>query len=245
MNILLLENEEIDGSNMAVVDDDRARHIRKVLKAQPGQLLRAGCVDGPRGTCRVASIDGHRVTLEWTPGDPLEPRCPVSLLLAVPRPKVLKRLWAQLAAMGVDQIILSNAWKVERPYFDTHVLDPDFYRARLKEGLAQAGATRLPRVSIHRRLRVLVEDELPAMGPWGQCLVADPAATQAIPAVLPQPGPDRVLLAVGPEGGWIPDEVDLLKRHGFIAVGLGPRILRTDTACIALLAILHQALASC
>ena len=84
----------------------------------------------------------------------------VDLLLALPRPKVMRRLWAQIAAMGVGQIILTNAERVERNYFDTHVLTPECYRPLLVEGLQQARDTRLPRVSIHRQFKVLVEDEL-------------------------------------------------------------------------------------
>jgi 16S rRNA (uracil1498-N3)-methyltransferase len=52
-----------------------------------------------------------------------------------------------------------------------------------------------------------------------------------------------VLLAVGPEGGWNAYELDLLARHGFVAAGMGPRPLRTDTACIAALTLCHAALA--
>src|SRR5688500_19330680 len=88
------------------------------------------------------------------------PRPPVDLLLALPRPKVMRRLWAQLAALGVGRILLTNAARVERNYFDTHVLTSDCYRPLLVEGLQQARDTRLPVVSIHRQLKILVEDHL-------------------------------------------------------------------------------------
>ena len=120
-----------------------------------GQDVRVGVIDGPRGTGRVTRVDEAGVelacTLEATP--PPEPD--VDLLLALPRPKVMRRLWAQLAAMGVGRIILTNAARVERNYFDTHVLDRGELPALLVEGLQQAQDTRLPRVSIHRRFRPL------------------------------------------------------------------------------------------
>jgi len=161
--------------------------------------------------------------------------------LATPRPKVLKRLWAQLAALGVGRIWLTNAARVERNYFDSHVLEEGFIRERLVEGLQQAGDTRVPRVSVHRRFRVLVEDELGA-GDSGavQRVVAQPGASRTVTSAVG--GARRVLLAVGPEGGWVPFELDLLRRHGFLPVGLGLRTLRTDTACIALLAVVHAGL---
>jgi RsmE family RNA methyltransferase len=55
---------------------------------------------------------------------------------------------------------------------------------------------------------------------------------------------ERVLLAIGPEGGWNGFEINLLEAHGFHAVGMGPRSLRSDTACIALLALVHDSLSS-
>jgi RsmE family RNA methyltransferase len=151
----------------------------------------------------------------------------------------MRRLWAQLAAIGVGRIILTNAERVERPYFDTHWLTPEIYRPLLIEGLQQARDTRVPEVSIHRRFKVLVEDDLDRLcgGPVRR-LVADPGAKNSV-ADLPRADADeRALLAVGPEGGWNAFELDLLARHGFMPINMGPRTLRTDTACIALLAML-------
>jgi 16S rRNA (uracil1498-N3)-methyltransferase len=148
---------------------------------------------------------------------------------------VLRRLWAQLAALGVRRIMLTNAERVERNYFDTHLLDARIYRPLLVEGLQQARDTRLPIVSVHRQLKVLVEDHLDALVGDGLRLVADHrAAASVIDAVRHQTG--RVLLAVGPEGGWNDFELTLLQSHGFTPVGMGPRTLRVDTACIALIA---------
>ncbi len=168
-------------------------------------------------------------------------RPPVDLLLALPRPKVLQRLWAQVAALGVGRVMLCNAARVERNYFDTHVLSEAVYRPLLLEGLQQARDTHVPVVSVHRQFRVLVEDALEDMSPGSRRIVADPSG--AIPlgrAAVEATG--RVLLAVGPEGGWNRFELDLLARHGFVCGGLGGRTLRSDTACIAMLAVVHEAL---
>jgi RsmE family RNA methyltransferase len=152
----------------------------------------------------------------------------------------MRRLWAQIAAMGVGQIILTNAERVERNYFDTHVLTPECYRPLLVEGLQQARDTHLPRVSIHRQFKVLVEDELDRLFPAGLRLAADPAATLPATSAARERVGERVLLAVGPEGGWNAFEVSLLNARGFTPVSMGPRTLRTDTACIALLALVYS-----
>jgi RsmE family RNA methyltransferase len=154
----------------------------------------------------------------------------------------MRRLWAQIAALGVGQIILTSAERVERNYFDTHVLTLDCYRPLLVEGLQQARDTRLPQVSIHRQFKVLVEDTLDGLFGRGLRLVADPAATRPAGAVVRESSDERILLAIGPEGGWNDFETALLEAHGFQPVGAGPRTLRTDTACIALLALVHDSM---
>lgn len=245
MNLILLEPSEVDDAGAAVLSGRRARHAAAVLRAAPGRTLRVGRIDGPLGEATVTRSGGGELALScrFEPVPP--PRAPVDLLLALPRPKAMKRLWAPLAAMGVDRLLLSNADRVERMYFDTHVLDPAFRRALLLEGLEQARDTRLPEVTIHRRLKVLIEDDLDALGPRNPRalrLLADPGADAGVGERIRAAAPERVLLAVGPEGGWTGYERDLFARHGFEPAGLGPRPLRSDTACIALLAVAHEAL---
>jgi RsmE family RNA methyltransferase len=157
----------------------------------------------------------------------------------------MRRLWAQIAALGVGQIILTNAERVERNYFDAHVLRPECYGPLLVEGLQQARDTHRPRVSIHRQFKVLIEDELNGLFPSGRRLVADPATEKSPSDTVRQTiDGERILLAIGPEGGWNAFEMNLFEAHGFQPAGLGPRTLRTDTACVALLALVHDAMKS-
>ncbi len=220
----------------------RADHLLKVLKVAPGACVRVGILDGPCGIGTVHSVGSGTVALRCALETIIPPRPSVDLLLALPRPKVMRRLWAQIAALGVGRIIVTNAERVERDYFDAHVLTPECYLPLLAEGLQQARDTRRPAVSIHKRFKVLVEDELDGLFGPGLRLVADPAAkTPAGTVVRERPG-DRILLAIGPEGGWNDFETALLEAHGFERVGMGPRTLRTDTACVALLALVHEGL---
>ncbi|MGE3509745.1 MAG: RsmE family RNA methyltransferase [Vicinamibacterales bacterium] len=240
MNLLLLELHELSADGHVTLRDGRAAHLRTTLHASPGHRARVGIVDGPKGTGVVTAIEDNAVSLRCAFEPATADVPPVDLLLAVPRPKVLKRLWAQLASLGVGRIILTNAARVERPYFDSHVLDAATYRPLLVEGLQQAQDTRLPLVSIHRRFRVLIEDELDALSDTQTRLVADPSADRHVRDVALVPD-GRVLLAVGPEGGWSRFELELLARHRFTTIGMGARTLRSDTACIALLTLVHDA----
>lgn len=240
MNLLLFERGEVGADGVAVLaaDDPRARHVREVLRAVPGQALRAGVADGPEGTAEVLDdgAAGMRLKCVLDGGVPERPR--VDLALAMPRPKVMNRLWPVIAAMGVGRIWLVNAWKTEKVYFDTHVLRPENIRAGLLEGLRQARDTRVPEVRVVGAFRPLLEDELP-LGEYAVKLVAHPSPEgkkgwrEALAGVAPE---GRVLLAVGPEGGWTGYELGRFREAGFLEMSLGKRILRTDTAVVALLA---------
>ena len=244
MNLVLLEPAEIRSDGVAELSGRRARHLLDVLQVQSGHDVRVGVVNGGLGAGRVLSIAGNTITLLCTiESNPERPS--VDLLLALPRPKVMQRLWAQLAALGVGHVILTNAERVERNYFDTHVLRPEVYHPLLVEGLQQARDTHVPLVSIHRRLKVFVEDDLDRLCPDTRRLIAHPGEARTMGTAIaesPCHEASRTLLAVGPEGGWTDYELRLLTSQGFTTVGMGPRTLRTDTACIALLALLHEAL---
>jgi RsmE family RNA methyltransferase len=248
MNLLLLEPGEADGRGVVRLEGPRARHLLDVLRAAPGREIRLGVVDGPLGTGRVLRADAAKreVELEIRLGAETPPRPRIDLLLALPRPKVLGRLWAVLASLGVGHVWLTNAWRVEKCYFDTHVLAPETIRAGLLEGLVQARDTRLPVVTLHRHLRALVEDELPRE-PYAARILAEPDGAgrgfSAIGRGLPPDG--RVLVAIGPEGGWIQPELDLLEARGFERAGWGGgRPLRTDVACSVLLGALADGMAA-
>jgi 16S rRNA (uracil1498-N3)-methyltransferase len=242
MNIILFERSEISTGGTTELADVRAKHLIQVLKVGVGSEVRVGVVDGPAGTGTVMDLGDGRVTLQCALQKSPPPRPRVDILLALPRPKVMRRLWAPLAELGVGQIILTNAEKVERDYFDTHILHEDGYRPLLITGLQQARDTHVPRVSIHKRFKVLLEDELPALFPEGRRLMAHPDSMATIAGALRKVKTgERVLIAVGPEGGWNGFELAALDAHGFHQVSMGPRTLATTTACIALLTLVHAA----
>jgi RsmE family RNA methyltransferase len=249
MNLLLLDPTELTADGRAVISGPRVVHVRRVLGLGPGDRLRAGVVDGPLGEATVESVEGETAVLrcESLLAAGLVPSVPrVDLLLALPRPKVMGRLWPQLSCLGVRRVMLCNAARVERFYFDSHVLDAGYFRPRLLEGLSQACDTRMPQVSVHRSFRKVVEDELGEASASPIRLLTDVASatvSRPIPhALAGVAGDARVLIAVGPEGGWVDFERDLFSTHGFVPVSLGARTLRSDLACIVAVALAHESL---
>jgi RsmE family RNA methyltransferase len=242
VNIVLLAREDVGPDGMARLADARARHLNDVLHAAPGQDVRVGIVDGPLGIGTVTMVGDALVELRCAFDATIPPRPAIDLLLALPRPKVMRRLWAQLAALGVGRIMLTNAERVERHYFDAHILAPEIYTPLLIEGLQQARDTRVPRVTIARRFKPFVEDELDGLCPDTVRIVLHPGSDVPLGDLArAATGAMRLLLAIGPEGGWNDFELALLRAHGFAEAGMGPRTLRTDTACIAALAIVSAA----
>ncbi len=239
MNLLLLEAHEFREDGSAVLSDRRARHLVTVLGVEAGSTLRMGVVDGPIGVGVVAAVNDGRVTIRWAEEEAVPEQPAVDLLLALPRPKVLRRLWPHLSAIGVGRVMLTNAAKVERDYFDSHYVRPEGFRPLLVEGLEQARDTRLPVVTVHKQFRKLVESDLDGLTDAGVRLVAHPGEEPSVSRSLASSS-ERVLIAVGPEGGWNAFELEVLDAHGFRRASLGPRTLATTTACIALLALVHD-----
>jgi len=245
MNRILFEPDEATDGEV-VLTGDRARHALEVLRAAPGTRLRLGEVGGARhdeSEVVACAPDSCRVRLG--PVSPPLPRAPVDLLLALPRPKCLRRLWPQIGALGPGRVWLTAAEKVEKDYWGSTFLRPEVYRPLLLEGLAQAGDTRLPEIEVRRRLKPLVQDVLPARYERDRRLLAHPAPDGAGEGGRPLPAPDSAaptLVAVGPEGGWSDFELRLFEDAGFRRISLGPRILRTDTAVVALLSLLSRPL---
>ena len=248
MNRILFEKGEIkDG--VATFCGDRAEHVLNVLHGEVGQVLKTGEVGGPIGTSTILSIEqseqSNNLTIKVRCSHDQESRRPwVDLILAPPRPRVMKRLLPQLATLGVGRIFLVGAKKVEKDFWGATLLKEENYRPLLVDGLMQAGTSVLPTLEVRRNFRKFVKEELDGLFPTGTRIVAHPygakdARRETKDACLAS----RVLrpcLAIGPEGGWTDEEVTLLEEHGFTRYSLGSRILRTDTATIALLAQLMQ-----
>jgi RsmE family RNA methyltransferase len=232
MNLILLETADCPQPDLAVLTGRRLQHVLSVHKADVGQHLRVGMVNGLMGEGEIVRLDQDALHLRFSLTQAPPAKLPLALLLALPRPKMLKRILQTVATMGVERLVLINSYRVEKSFWDSPFLQPDAIREQLVLGLEQGRDTVLPEVVLEKRFKPFVEDRLPALSADSLRLVAHPVAGQVCPRAVNQP----VTLAIGCEGGFIPYEVDLLAQQGFSAVGLGERILRVETAVTALIA---------
>ncbi|MCD6060127.1 MAG: hypothetical protein K0S16_438 [Moraxellaceae bacterium] len=232
MNLLLFTPEDCPEPGIIRLDGRRFRHVVEVHRAGVGESLRVGELGGFTGTGTVSALSTDGIEIRYALDQPPPAKLPLTLLLSLPRPKMLKRILQSVAALGVERLVLMNSYRVEKSFWASPWLEPAAMRAELLLGLEQARDTVLPDVQLEPLFKPFVEDRLPVLCAERRLLVAHPVAAHACPVALNGPA----VLAIGPEGGFIPYEVDKLVAAGFDAVHLGPRILRVETAVTALVA---------
>lgn len=227
MNVILLSPEDLLAVNRACIKNPRQlEHIKQVHSAAVGDQLKVGLINGNLGSGVITEFNDDSIfldiDLQLSPPSAL----PLTLVLGLPRPKMMRRILQTVATLGVKQLHLINSYRVEKSYWQTPFLEAESIRDQLILGLEQGCDTRLPEVHLHKRFKPFVEDELPAIIAGTRALVAHPYTEIACPCQIDY----SLTLAVGPEGGFIPYEIDLLEKCGFEAVHLGERIMRVETA---------------
>ncbi len=243
MNLIILTESDRNDETKFTVVDKRADHIREVLRAVSDDNVEVGMIDGPVGTARVLEVSLERVVLEvtdWRAAPGLEYE--VELVCAVPRPKTLKKVLTVCAMMGVRAVHFVRANRTDKSYLDSPLLLPENSLQYFIDGLSQGKMTRVPKTHFHPLFRPFVEDGLPALYPKQSRvarLLPEPAAGAKLTAILADSQPENYVLAIGPEGGWVPFELDLLMKAGFRPFSLGPWMLRVETAVTAALAQLE------
>ena len=228
MNLILLFEDDFISEHEVRLTGRRLDHAMNVHRAAAGDELVVGVAGGRIGRGLVTGIDPleMHITLSEDPPKPL----PLTLVLALPRPKVLNRVIASAASLGVKRIFLINAWRVEKSYWKSPRLAAENLLHQSVLGLEQAKDTVLPVIELRRFFRPFVENELPEGS-----LVAHPHADAECPRNVQRP----VTLVIGPEGGFIGEEIASLVRAGCTPVSLGPRVLRVETAVAALIGRLY------
>lgn len=232
MNLLLLEDGDFIAADRVLLQGRRLKHLQEVHRATVGDSLRVGRLGGLMGQGQLLRLDSDAAELQINLEQSAPAKLPLTLLLALPRPKMLKRVLQTVASMGVPRLILLNSYRVEKSFWQTPFLQPEAIREQLILGLEQSRDTVLPEVIIEKRFKPFVEDQLPQLAAGSLGLVGHPGAYPACPRTVE----GQVTLAIGPEGGWIPYEVEKLASAGLQPVQLGERILRVETAVSALLA---------
>ncbi len=240
MNCILLPATNFFDNSAYINETKQIEHINQVLGAKVGDTLKIGQLEGNLGTAIIADITPERIELcelSLTVAPP--PKLDLTVVLALPRPKVLRRLMMDMTTLGVRDIILINSYRTQKSYWQSPML------IRLDEfvleGLQQGIDTVAPRISLQKRFKPFVEDEL-AQLITNRAIVAHPYGELSFSQYLQQQRTESShgsilpsMVFIGAEGGWINYEVELLAEQGCQAVYIGKRILRTEAAVNAIL----------
>jgi 16S rRNA (uracil1498-N3)-methyltransferase len=222
------------------IEGKEARHITRVLRMRPGDelLILDGLGAEFHGQIKAAGPQGVVVTLlerrEPTP----EPRVRVVLAQGIPKGDKLDLIIQKGTELGLSRLVpLSTPRSVVRPEPDWIDHRAERWRRVAAEAAKQCRRSRLPEIApvqtLEEALRSIPSGAL-ALIPWegeGESRLKDRLRKGS-------PVPSEVWVFIGPEGGWEPAEVATAREAGAIPVTLGPRILRTETAALALLSIL-------
>ncbi len=238
MNIILLDRTEIQEDNTTLLQGERAEHLVKVLRAETGDWVRVGEVGGFLGQGQILFLQKKypftaKLHIELTSAPPAIPK--IDLILALPRPIMLQRIFTQATALGIGRFFLIHSRRVEKSFWESSILGQQEYQRYLRKGLEQAAVdTRLPEVYQYRRFKPFIEDTFtPLAAEYQHRIIAHPQG-QGMRTIGLSESSGRIIFAIGPEGGWVDYEVEKFHQQGFVSCTIGERILKVDTAVTAL-----------
>lgn len=235
MNLLLLEKKDFFDDGRVKISGSRFEHLMGVNRVKKEDHLVCGLLDGKMGTGFVTRIsDDHLdmdILLDTEPPEPL----PLTLVLALPRPKMLKRIIESTTSLGVKTIYLINSWRVEKSFWQSPLLSEGHLKKHMLLGLSQGKDTILPEIHQKRFFTRFVKEELPLIAKDSVGITAHPKT----PGLCPSGINKAVTLVIGPEGGFIDIEVETLEEQGFSSYHIGQRILRVETAVTYLISRLY------
>jgi len=235
MNLILFDrSDHYQDSGRIRLSDHRFQHISKVLGSKRDDLLKVGMINGDMGTGKIMEMTGQYVDISVCLDKKPPLPSPLSLVLALPRPKVLKRTLKHIIVLGVKKIYLINSFRVEKSYWQTPILQQDSIRKIFLNSLEQACDTVLPELYLRPLFKPFVEDELPEIIKNTAALVAHPGTGSGVIDISGK----HITLTIGPEGGFIPYEIEKLKGLGFDEFNFGQRILPVETAVPGLVSLL-------
>ncbi len=198
MNIVLLDPRQTESEVWSISAKRQLEHLHRHLELKAGDTLKVGIQNGKRYLTQVVDVCETVVRIKPLYEEPVPAKLPVTLIVAMPRPKVLRRLIMDAVTLGVEKIILLHSY----------------------------GDTVAPKIEIYKRFKPFVEDQLPSLiSADCPAYVAHPYSDTQMPFAIQHP----CTVVIGPEGGFIPYEVELLVKNGCQAVSLGNRIIRTET----------------
>ena len=223
--------------NTATMEGDAAHHLGRVLRAEPGQLYELS--DGRQvRLARVEKVARERIDfglLDEIPSN--EPKLHLNLLLSIVKFDSFEWALEKATELGLSVIVPLAAARSEKSLIDAAEKRAVRWQKILMESAQQSRRMRVPQLlSALRPAQAFTLNESDL-----KLLLSERHDAPPLRAVLSNSHPKQVTLAIGPEGGWTDEELELARKAGFHEASLGKLILRAETAVIAALASINYA----
>lgn len=235
MNICLFKQEELN--RPLSIKDERGEHIIKILHKKEGDTFSAGVINGMAGIAIIKSIQNGEITFDFKPDSEGKNLYPLKMIIGFPRPIQLKRLLRDIAALGVQEVHLTGTELGEKSYMQSNLVEHGTAYQMLLDGTVQAASTHVPDLFLHKTLRDCLESVIPEKEQCNNAKILKLCMDNINPkgslfSVLQEQyeKPALVVAAIGSERGWTQKEREMLESAGYLRVGMGPRVMRTETA---------------
>jgi 16S rRNA (uracil1498-N3)-methyltransferase len=216
----------------AALTGDQAMHLARVLRAEPGQIYDI-VANGFLHRAEIARVSPDEVL--FTLHEELEANAalPLHLLLAIFKFDHFEWAVEKATELGVGSITPVLARRTEKHLAQAAAKRVERWRRIALEAAKQSRRTDIPAIADPIPLKLALEQEPAAT----RILLSETEQEVSLSAALQSSSAGELALAIGPEGGWTPEEMALFTTRAWQHVTLGPRILRAETAAIAAIAI--------
>jgi 16S rRNA (uracil1498-N3)-methyltransferase len=212
---------------------DQAAHLARVLRATPGQVYDI-VANGFLHRAEITSVSENEVLFTLHEELETDAALPLHLILAIFKFDHMEWAIEKATELGIAKITPVLARRTEKHLAQSALKRSERWRRIALEASKQSRRTTIPEISNPTALQQTLEQE--ATTPT-RILLSETEQTTSLTAALTAAQSSDTAIAIGPEGGWTPDEMFLFTQHTWQPVTLGPRILRAETAVIAAIAI--------
>jgi len=241
MNIVLFSNKDKFSPNSDFVlslQDDRAKHILKILHKKVGDTFDAGIENEMAGIATILSIDTKEIICNFMPTSSGKPLYPLEMIIGFPRPIQLKRLFRDMASLGVSKIHLCGTELGEKSYLDSKIIERGTASNLLKDGTIQAKSTHIPELYTYSSIGDCLDQLANTISNRNilKIVLDNVNAPISLSTFLKKQKTlngakfSKVIASIGSERGWTNTERTVFEENKFTRCNMGERILRTETA---------------
>ena len=240
--IFIEKIEELSIGSSFKLSGDESKYIARVLRLAQGEDVILSSADGPEYHTSITAIEKKTVLLKVEGIDETsrESKLDITLCQSLPKAKKMDLIIQKCTELGVRRFIpFTSARSISRPDGKEAAGKVKRWETIALEAARQCGRRFIPPVDnvmklddLLRNMSELCDDKVLKLIPW------ESEDNRGL-GQLADSEPERVVLLIGPEGGFSKEEVDRARKAGFIPISLGKRLLRTETAGFASVSMLQ------